>query len=89
MTDTNRFRHESLHDTKSIADLLKAITQGIAKGKITFQDDDAVLNLTPEGMLRLKVTAQREDGQNKIDLRISWQEEVDLPKGKTLKITSK
>ena len=35
-----RFRYQSLNDSKSIQAVLKAITAGIAKGKVTFSDGD-------------------------------------------------
>ncbi len=67
------FRHQSLQDVKSIQDILKAITSGIAKGKITFSDDDEKIVMRPEGLLDLKVTATQEDNRNRFNIRISWQ----------------
>ena len=49
---------------KSIQDILKAITSGIAKGKITFSDEDEKIVMRPEGLLDLKVTATQEDNRN-------------------------
>ena len=67
------FRHQSLQDEKSIQDILKAITSGIAKGKITFSDEDDKIVMRPEGLLDLKVTAAQEDNRNRFNIRISWQ----------------
>jgi amphi-Trp domain-containing protein len=67
------FRHQSLQDEKSIQDILKAITSGIAKGKITFSDEDEKIVMRPEGLLDLKVTATQEDNRNRFNIRISWQ----------------
>jgi amphi-Trp domain-containing protein len=67
------FRHQSLQDDKSIQDILKAITSGIAKGKITFSDEDDKIVMRPEGLLDLKVTAAQEDNRNRFNIRISWQ----------------
>ena len=39
--DKQNFRHESLQDTESIQVLLKALTRGIGKGRLTFSDEDA------------------------------------------------
>ena len=47
------FRHQSLQDEKSIQDILKAISSGIAKGKITFSDEDEKIVMRPEGLLEL------------------------------------
>ena len=67
------FRHQSLQDEKSIQDILKAISSGIAKGKITFSDEDEKIVMRPEGLLDLKVTATQEDNRNRFTIRISWQ----------------
>ena len=53
--------------------MLKAITSGIAKGKISFSDGDEKIVMRPEGMLDLKVTATQEDGYNRFSIRVSWQ----------------
>jgi len=67
------FRHQSLQDEKSIQDILKAITNGIAKGKVTFSDEDEKIVMRPEGLLDLKVTASQEENRNRFNIRISWQ----------------
>jgi amphi-Trp domain-containing protein len=68
-----QFRYQSLQDSKSIQAVLKAITSGIAKGKVTFSDEDEKIVLKPEGMLDLKVTATQEDDRNRFSIRVSWQ----------------
>jgi amphi-Trp domain-containing protein len=67
------FRHQSLQDAKSIEGILKSITSGIARGKITFSDEDEKIVMRPEGLLDLKVTATQEDNRNRFNIRISWQ----------------
>jgi len=76
------FRHQSLQDTKSIEDILKAVTSGIARGKITFSDEDEKIVMRPEGLLDLKVTATQEDNRNRFNIRISWQLEENREKKK-------
>jgi amphi-Trp domain-containing protein len=76
------FRHQSLQDEKSIQDILKAITNGIARGKITFSDEDEKIVMRPEGLLDLKVTATQEENRNRFNIRISWQVEDDGDKKK-------
>ena len=76
------FRHRSLQDEKSIQDILKAISSGIAKGKITFSDEDEKIVMRPEGLLELKVTAAQEDNRNRFNIRVSWQVEDDSVKKK-------
>ena len=69
------FRHQSLQDEKSIQDILKSISSGIPKGKITFSDEDEKIVMRPEGLLDLKVTATQEENRNRFNIRISWQVE--------------
>lgn len=76
------FRHQSLQDVKSIQGILKAITSGIARGKITFSDEEDKIVMRPEGLLDLKVTALQEDNRNRFNIRISWQHEDGTEKKK-------
>ena len=66
------FRHESLHDAKSIKALLTPIEEGLGDGEISLEDEDGRLVLAPEGLLRLKITAGSEEGRQKLSIRISW-----------------
>jgi amphi-Trp domain-containing protein len=68
----NRFRHESLEDTKTIQNYLKAITKGIEKGELVFSDDDGSIELHPSGLLNLKVVASEDDNKNRLEIRITW-----------------
>ena len=67
------FRHQSLQDEQSIQDILKSIASGLARGKITFSDEDEKIVMRPEGLLDLKLTATQEDNRNRFNIRISWQ----------------
>ena len=80
------FRHESLQGTDSIRDLLAAITDGIEKGKLSFSDGDGEILMEPKGLLRLKLTAARQDDLNRVNIRISWQSE-NRPKKKAKPLT--
>lgn len=73
--DKNTFRHDSLQDAKSISKILDSITEGLAKGKLVFSDEDDKIVLSPDGLLELKVTASQEDNRQRINVRISWQVE--------------
>ncbi len=83
------FRHESLQDAKSIQAILKAISQGLGKGKLNLSDEDDEMLLEPEGLLHLKLTANQEENRHRINLRITWHTEDELPKKKNLQVTSK
>jgi amphi-Trp domain-containing protein len=71
--DKNSFRHDSLQDAQSISNILDAITEGVAKGKLVFSDEDDKIVLNPDGLLELKITASQEGDRQKVNIRIGWQ----------------
>ena len=86
----NSFRHDSLQDAESIQALLKSVTEGLAKGKLTFSDEDDEIVMKPAGLLNLKLTASQEDERQRVTVRISWQVKEKRPKkGKSLSVSSK
>ncbi|MCP4766903.1 MAG: amphi-Trp domain-containing protein [Gammaproteobacteria bacterium] len=70
----NSFRHESLQNRDSIQAILNALTEGIAKGKVSFSDDDDSISMAPDGLLNLKLIVSQEDNRNRINLRITWED---------------
>ncbi len=66
------FRHESLQDKATIRDLLEAITDGVAKGKLTFSDGDEEILMEPKGLLRLKLTATQQEDLHRLKISIWW-----------------
>ena len=86
----SNFRHDSLQDKQSIQAILKAISNGLAKGKITFSDEDDSIVMKPEGLLDLKITATQEPAKNRISIRIAWRNKEDAKKKKKkLSVSSK
>ncbi|MBT3471337.1 MAG: amphi-Trp domain-containing protein [Gammaproteobacteria bacterium] len=84
-----RFRHDSLQDKRSLSKILNAITDGIEGGKLRFSDDDNKIEMTPEDLLELKLTASQEDGRQRVNIRISWQEKEKKRRSKKpLKVSS-
>jgi amphi-Trp domain-containing protein len=71
----NSFRHESLQNRDSIQAILNALTEGIAKGKVTISDDDDSINMTPDGLLNLKLIVSQEENRNRINLRITREDQ--------------
>jgi len=84
------FRHESLQDAASIQEILTAISDGIARGRVSFSDSDDKIVMRPEGLLQMKVTAFQEEDRDSISIRLSWQvEERQGKKKKPLKVSAK
>lgn len=82
------FRHESLQDAKTIKGILKAFTDGLGSGKLSFSDSDDSIELNPEGLMNLKITASQEDNMNRVNLRVTWKSEEKVRKNKTVKVKS-
>ena len=68
----NRFRHESLQDSKTIQAYLKAILKGLDQGELVFSDDEGSITLKPQGLLNLKVVASEDVDKDRFELRVSW-----------------
>ncbi len=84
----NRFRHESLEDSKTIQAYLKAITKGLQQGTLSFADDEGEIAMTPNGLMKLKVVASKEGSRNRVDLRISWDDDEAPVSSGTLRVNS-
>ncbi|WP_419796517.1 MAG: amphi-Trp domain-containing protein [Terasakiella sp.] len=89
MKENQRFKHESLQDTKTISTLLTALTDAISDGKIVMEDDNSLLTMEPKGLLLLKISALKEDDQNRLNIKISWQGETKVESGKNIKISGR
>ena len=84
----NSFRHESLQDAKTIQELLKTLSKGIAKGKLSFSDEDGEIVMEPEGLLNLKVTATQDEDRHRVNIRITWQADNEVKQKKPLQLTA-
>lgn len=69
--EQQQFKHESLQDKKSIQNMLKSISKAIAKGELKFSDQDGEIVMEPKGLLNLKITARKEDGEQRLDVCMS------------------
>ncbi|WP_068118319.1 amphi-Trp domain-containing protein [Tropicimonas marinistellae] len=78
--EDGKFRHESLQSRKTVKSFLEAVTKGIGKGELTLSDDDGTFTLEPDGLLSLRIRADRTDGNCRLDLRITWAESPEKPK---------
>jgi amphi-Trp domain-containing protein len=83
------FRHDSVHDPRSIVKYLQAITAGIERGHIQLGAAEHVLDLRPKGMIEFEVRAKRKGGRVELALELHWREgdEHDLA-GNTLTISA-
>ena len=84
----NTFRHESLQDKETIADLMQSLQQGLSKGTLKFDDADNAITLKPSGLLNLVIEASSSSEINVLDVRISWQDSRSDKLKKELSISS-
>jgi amphi-Trp domain-containing protein len=71
----DEFKHESLQDLQSIGQYLKAITDGLAAGRVELSDDNGQQVLFPAGLISLELSAKRRGNRAKLHLKLSWTEE--------------
>lgn len=84
--DKQSFHHESLQDSKSIEKILSAISDGLAKGKLKFNDEEDEIVFHPEGLMKLKVSAEQNGNQQRFNIKVSWQLDDEKLKNTTLKV---
>ena len=70
--ESNRFRHESLQDSRAVVKYLNALAEGIEKGTLQFRDQQGELSLEPNGMIRFAVNAERKSERNGLTIKMSW-----------------
>ncbi|MCA9727780.1 MAG: amphi-Trp domain-containing protein [Candidatus Eisenbacteria bacterium] len=73
--DEREFFHESLQDSQSIADYLKALTDGFAQGTFNVTDKRGEIVLRPGGLVRFQIEASRKRDRVKMTIRLDWSEE--------------
>ena len=88
--DKKSFTHLSLQDSDSIQQVLNAITESLSKGSMVFSDEEGEIELNPRGLIRLKVSATKTDSRNRLNIKLSWEEnEENLSKRKIVNVKSK
>ena len=75
-SENDVFRYESLEDKESIGDLLRAVADGLNAGHLQFNDSSDQIEMIPQGLLNLKVTASKEEGRNRVNLRVTWHDDT-------------
>jgi len=71
-SNKQNFTHISLQDKRSIKKILQAVTEALDKGEMTFKDDTDHILLSPEGLMRLKISAETLDNHQQFSLKVSW-----------------
>lgn len=83
-----KFEHESIEDVDSVIKYLETIVSGLKKGHITFGNNKKTVNLTPTGLLKLKINVGNTDKKAKVGINIEWKEKNVMDKSGELLIAS-
>ncbi|BFM50025.1 amphi-Trp domain-containing protein [Marinomonas sp. THO17] len=74
MKSKTEFKYEALLEADDVQDVLKALSKGLHKGKLSFSDEKEVtLNIEPKGLLRLKVTASDDEDSQQFEVKVRWE----------------
>jgi len=90
MTQLEDFSYDSVQDVQTIKDFLKALLDGIEKGRIMLRVADDEIVLHPSDLITFSVEAKRRVEASELSLRLSWKEASPLSKfgASDLNITS-
>jgi amphi-Trp domain-containing protein len=84
----DEFVHESLQNSQSIGEYLRAILDGLERGYIDLSDDAGRLVLHPTGLLGLEVRAKRTGNRARLQLELSWAEADGATNADSLRVRS-
>ena len=74
MKSKTEFKYEALLEADDVQDVLKALSKGLNKGKLSFSDDkEGTLNIEPKGLLKLKVTASDDEDSQQFEVKVRWE----------------
>jgi len=85
---TDEFQHESLQDSKSIGEYLRAIIEGLESGFIDLSDDGGQLVLHPSGLIGLELHAKRKGNRARLQIELSWSEDKGSARSDSLRVRS-
>ncbi|MCG8405940.1 MAG: amphi-Trp domain-containing protein [Phycisphaerales bacterium] len=72
---SDKFEYESMQDQETITSYMKALVDGLSKGKISLASNGSEVLLTPKGLMRFSIEAKRSDSRSRFTVKISWREE--------------
>lgn len=68
------FQHESLQDNRTIVAYLRALQEGFEKGTLTLGDQDGEIVLSPDGLVRFELEANRKRNRVRMTMKFEWKE---------------
>ena len=69
--DKRQFEHESLEDSRSVVEYLKAVTEGLSNGGVRFRDKEGEFTLQMDGLVDFEIRATRKRNKAQLTLKIT------------------
>jgi len=74
MTDKKEFSHDSVQDTRSIGEYLRALIDGFDNGRIYLRTGDREMVLRPNNALQFSIRAKKKGYKSKISIKVAWKD---------------
>lgn len=68
------FDYEAVQDAQTIKDFLKALLEGVEKGKIVLTAGDKEIVLHPADLMMFAIKASKKPDSCKLDIKLAWKE---------------
>ncbi|MDX9786528.1 MAG: amphi-Trp domain-containing protein [Desulfobacterales bacterium] len=72
MTEDGSFDYESIQDVRTICSFLDSLNQGFESGQIILSSDNETLELSPQMLLKFKISAKKKKDKSRLEMKISW-----------------
>lgn len=72
MAEDGSFDYESIQDVSTICRFLESLNQGFESGQIILSSDNETLELSPEMLLKFKISAKKKKDKSRLEMKISW-----------------
>jgi len=73
------FEHESLQESQSAVNYLRAITEGLESGRLVLRsgdEEDKHMVLSPKGLISFLVRARRKDKRVQLTMKLEWRDDI-------------
>jgi amphi-Trp domain-containing protein len=80
MSQIDDFSYDSVQDARTIKDFLKALLDGIEKGRIALSVGESEIVLHPSDLITFSVEARRKGDASELSIRLTWKEGSPLSK---------
>lgn len=76
-TERKDFRYRALVDQSGLAGYLRALADGLEQGDLRLAADNEEMQLTPRGLLQVRLRAARRGHRARLSVKMQWRERDD------------